>query len=98
MFHVKHFDTRFWDCGVKHLVGLGVKHFFGVGDVLERGDVLGRGGCVSGAGGFPRGILLREQVWGLGMGRVGDNAHPCAVSPKTAIRGRFSLDYCLLPK
>lgn len=44
MFHVKHFDTRFWDCGVKHLIGLGVKHFFvGQRDVLERGDVLGRG-------------------------------------------------------
>lgn len=29
---------------------------------------------------------------GLDRGRAGDNAHPCAVSPKTAIRGRFSLD------
>ncbi len=56
MFHVKHFDTRFWDCGVKHLVGLGVKHFFGVGDVLERGDVLGRGAASLGQAGSLEGF------------------------------------------
>ncbi len=30
------------------------------------------------------------------MGRGGDHAHPCAVSPKKAIRGLFSLLYGLL--
>lgn len=31
-------------------------------------------------------------------GRGGDNAHPCAVSPKMAIRGHFTLASGLLPK
>lgn len=57
MFHVKHFDTRFWDCGVKHLIGLGVKHFFvGQRDVLERGDVLGRGAASLGQAGSLEGF------------------------------------------
>ena len=33
-----------------------------------------------------------------GEGRGGDNAHPCAVSPKMAILGHFTLGYGLLPK
>lgn len=54
--------------------------------------------------GLPRGGAAPSGNFTKGAGkdyskcRVSDNAHPCAVSLKTAIRGRFTLGVRLLPK
>lgn len=58
----------------------------GPGDVWGRHGAARSGDFAKGAGG------------GCGAGRGGDNAHPCAVSPKMAIRGHFTLGDRLLPK
>lgn len=39
----------------------------------------------------PSGDFSGKAGGDVGRGRVGDHAHPCAVSPKKAIRGLFSL-------
>ncbi len=61
-------------------------------------------GHVLGRGDMPWGGLAPSRDFTKGADgdwdecRVGDHAHPCAISPKTAIRGRFSLGVGLLPK
>ena len=78
-----------------------------VGERLEKAGspvfFFGRG--TGGAGGVwglrdaaRSGDLTKGAGGGRGVGRVGDNAHPCAVSPKMAIRGHFTLGDRLLPK
>lgn len=46
----------------------------------------------------PSADFSKETDGDWGGCRVGVNVHPCTVTPKTAIRGRFSLGYWLFPK
>lgn len=46
----------------------------------------------------PSGDFSGKAGGGVGRGRVGDHAHPCAVSPKKAIRGLFTLVSWLLSR
>ena len=70
----------------------GCSPFFGAEGRAGPGDVWGRHGAAR-SGDFTKGA-----GGGCGAGRGGDNAHPCAVSPKMAIRGHFTLGDRLLPK
>ncbi|MDE5749090.1 MAG: hypothetical protein K2I21_16175 [Acetatifactor sp.] len=60
-------------------------------DALWKGD-MSRGGAA------PSGDFTKGAGKDYSKCRVSDNAHPCAVSLKTAIRGRFTLEVGLLPK
>ncbi|MDE5952454.1 MAG: hypothetical protein K2H12_12870, partial [Acetatifactor sp.] len=46
----------------------------------------------------PSADFSKETGVSRGRCRVGVNAHPCAVTPKMAIRGHFSLGHGLFPK
>lgn len=46
----------------------------------------------------PSADFSKETDGDWGGCRGGVNVHPCTVTPKTAIRGRFSLGYWLFPK
>lgn len=55
-----------------------------------QGDGPDDGGSLPGRA-APSGDFSGKAGGDVGRGRVGDHAHPCAVSPKKAIRGLFSL-------